>query len=70
MRETDLPSPGRFNTSYIVRKTIVAAISAMQVSKRPDGTHPAAADFVAFLDAAKAAVQLLVTGNPAPDPEA
>lgn len=65
MRETDLPSPGRFNYSYHLRRTVVNAISSLQVSKRPDGKHPAANELVAFLEAAITFVTPMVIGaNP------
>lgn len=66
MRETDLPSPGRFNYSYHLRRTVVNAISSLQVSKRADGKHPAANELSAFLAAAKTAVDTMTLGaNPA-----
>lgn len=57
MRETQLPHVGRINRSLQVRREIVNAISYIQVSKRPDGKHPAAADFLLFLQAAAAFVE-------------
>lgn len=66
MRETQLPNPGRINRSLQLRREVVNAISYMQVSKRPDGKHPAAADVEAFLTAALTAVGLLKQGYTAP----
>lgn len=57
MKVTTLPNPGRIVNSLLLRREVVKAISGIEVSRRPNGKHPAADDLARFLDAASAYVK-------------
>jgi hypothetical protein len=52
MKETDLPYPGIINNGDRLRVEVVKAISSLEVSTAPDGSHTEAPKLVAFLQAA------------------
>lgn len=64
MHVTKLPNPGRISNSLLLRREVVKSISYIEVSRRPNGTHPAAADLAAFLDEASAYVKTFITAAP------
>lgn len=64
MHVTQLPFPGRVTNSLQLRREVVRTISSMQVSRRPGGTHPAADDVKAFLQAAITFIDGMVIAAP------
>lgn len=61
MRETDLPYPGQINSGQQLRIECVRALSGLQTSARPDGTHSEAPRLAAFFQACADFAETLAT---------